>query len=193
MATNLNGTQAYRFELFEPQQAMPAPKKREVPVGPQRVIKAPEKTKEEKQAEAKEINRRIAVILSVAVVMFMLLGINMYSRTRLTVLAKETASIQTSIAEEQSRTVDLQSRLTQKMSTDAILDYATNRLGMVKGNRSQINRLFVWHGGGARPAGYAGRAVRAGHRHGSTFPSDGPRRPLHLCAVRRWCRSFDLF
>ena len=23
MATNLNGTQAYRFELFEPQQAMP--------------------------------------------------------------------------------------------------------------------------------------------------------------------------
>lgn len=27
MATNLNGTQAYRFELFEPQQAMPAPKK----------------------------------------------------------------------------------------------------------------------------------------------------------------------
>ena len=142
MATNLNGTQAYRFELFEPQQAMPAPKKREVPVGPQRVIKAPEKTKEEKQAEAKEINRRIAVILSVAVVMFMLLGINM-SRTRLTVLAKETASIQTSIAEEQSRTVDLQSRLTQKMSTDAILDYATNRLGMVKGNRSQINYITV--------------------------------------------------
>ena len=101
MATNLNGTQAYRFELFEPQQAMPAPKKREV------------------------------------------LGINMYSRTRLTVLAKETASIQTSIAEEQSRTVDLQSRLTQKMSTDAILDYATNRLGMVKGNRSQINYITV--------------------------------------------------
>ena len=143
MATNLNGTQAYRFELFEPQQAMPAPKKRETPVGPQRVIKAPEKTKEEKQAEAKEINRRIAVILSVAVVMFMLLGINMYSRTRLTVLAKETASIQTSIVEEQSRTVDLQSRLTQKMSTDAILDYATNRLGMVKGNRSQINYITV--------------------------------------------------
>lgn len=78
------------------------------------MIKAPEKTKEEKQAEAKEINRRIAVILSVAVVMFMLLGINMYSRTRLTVLAKETASIQTSIAEEQSRTVDLQSRLTRE-------------------------------------------------------------------------------
>ena len=143
MAANYNGTQAYRFELFEPQQAMPAPKKKEVPVGPQRVIKAPEKTKEEKQAEAKEINRRIAVILSVAVVMFMLLGINMYSRTRLTVLAKETASIQTSIAEEQSRTVDLQSRLTQKMSTDAILDYATNRLGMVKGNRSQINYITV--------------------------------------------------
>ena len=53
MATNLNLMQAYRFELFEPQQAMPAPKKMEVPVGPQRVIKAPEKTKEEKQAEAK--------------------------------------------------------------------------------------------------------------------------------------------
>lgn len=143
MAANYNGAQAYRFELFEPQQAMPAPKKKEVPVGPQRVVKAPKKTKAQKQAEAKEINRRIAVILTVSVVMFMLLGINMYSRTRLTVLAQEAAKIQTSISEEQSRTVDLQSRLTQKMSTDAVLDYATNRLGMVKGNRSQINYITV--------------------------------------------------
>ena len=143
MAANYNGAQAYRFELFEPQQAMPAPKKKEVPVGPQRVVEAPKKTKVQKQAEAKEINRRIAVILTVSVVMFMLLGINMYSRTRLTVLAQEAAKIQTSISEEQSRTVDLQSRLTQKMSTDAVLDYATNRLGMVKGNRSQINYITV--------------------------------------------------
>lgn len=143
MAANYNGAQAYRFELFESQQAMPAPKKKEVPVGPQRVVEAPKKTKAQKQAEAKEINRRIAVILTVSVVMFMLLGINMYSRTRLTVLAQEAAKIQTSISEEQSRTVDLQSRLTQKMSTDAVLDYATNRLGMVKGNRSQINYITV--------------------------------------------------
>lgn len=143
MAANYNGAQAYRFELFEPQQAMPAPKKKEVPVGPQQVVEAPKKTKVQKQAEAKEINRRIAVILTVSVVMFMLLGINMYSRTRLTVLAQEAAKIQTSISEEQSRTVDLQSRLTQKMSTDAVLDYATNRLGMVKGNRSQINYITV--------------------------------------------------
>ena len=143
MAANYNGAQAYRFELFEPQQAMPAPKKKEVPVGPQRVVESPKKTKAQKQAEAKEINRRIAVILTVSVVMFMLLGINMYSRTRLTVLAQEAAKIQTSISEEQSRTVDLQSRLTQKMSTDAVLDYATNRLGMVKGNRSQINYITV--------------------------------------------------
>ncbi len=143
MATNLNGTQAYRFELFEPQQAVPAPKKKAAPVGPQRVVKAPEKTKEQKRAEAKEINRRIGVILTVSVIMFMLLGINMYSRTRLTVLAQEVASIQTSISEEQSRTVDLQSRLTRKMSMDAVIDYATNRLGMVKGNRSQINYITV--------------------------------------------------
>ena len=45
MAANYNGAQAYRFELFEPQQAMPAPKKKEVPVGPQRVVEAPKKTK----------------------------------------------------------------------------------------------------------------------------------------------------
>ena len=44
MAANYNGAQAYRFELFEPQQAMPAPKKKEVPVGPQRVVEAPKKT-----------------------------------------------------------------------------------------------------------------------------------------------------
>lgn len=75
--------------------------------------------------------------------MFMLLGMNMYSRSRLTVLAQEAARIQTSISEEQSRTVDLQSRLTQKMGTDAIIDYATNRLGMVKGTRSQINYITV--------------------------------------------------
>lgn len=143
MATELNGTQAYRFELFEPQQAMPAPKRKSTPVGPQRVVKAPKKTKAQQNAEAKAINRRIAVIVSVAVVMFMLLGMNMYSRSRLTVLAQEAARIQTSISEEQSRTVDLQSRLTQKMGTDAIIDYATNRLGMVKGTRSQINYITV--------------------------------------------------
>ncbi len=143
MAANYNGAQAYRFELFEPQQAMPAPKKKEVPVGPQRVVEAPKKTKAQKQSEQQEINTHISVILTVSVVMFMLLGINMYSRTRLTVLAQEAAKIQTSISEEQSRTVDLQSRLTQKMSTDAVLDYATNRLGMVKGNRSQINYITV--------------------------------------------------
>ena len=139
MATELNGTQAYRFELFEPQQAMPAPKRKSAPVGPQRVVKAPKKTKAQQNAEAKAINRRIAVIVSVAVVMFMLLGMNMYSRSRLTVLAQEAARI----SEEQSRTVDLQSRLTQKMGTDAIIDYATNRLGMVKGTRSQINYITV--------------------------------------------------
>lgn len=106
-------------------------------------MKAPKKTKAQQNAEAKAINRRIAVIVSVAVVMFMLLGMNMYSRSRLTVLAQEAARIQTSISEEQSRTVDLQSRLTQKMGTDAIIDYATNRLGMVKGTRSQINYITV--------------------------------------------------
>ena len=122
---------------------MPAPKRKSAPVGPQRVVEAPKKTKAQQNAEAKAINRRIAVIVSVAVVMFMLLGMNMYSRSRLTVLAQEAARIQTSISEEQSRTVDLQSRLTQKMGTDAIIDYATNRLGMVKGTRSQINYITV--------------------------------------------------
>ena len=29
------------------------------------------------------------------------------------------------------------------MGTDAIIDYATNRLGMVKGTRSQINYITV--------------------------------------------------
>ena len=42
--------------------------------------------------------------------------------------------------------------------------------------------------GGARPAGYAGRAVCAGHRHRGALPPDEPRRPLHLRTVWRWCR-----
>lgn len=142
MAANYNGAQAYRFELFEPQQAMPAPKKRKF-----RSVRSEwSKRRKDKGAETgrskrnKQAHRRYSHRV---VVMFMLLGINMYSRTRLTVLAQEAAKIQTSISEEQSRTVDLQSRLTQKMSTDAVLDYATNRLGMVKGNRSQINYITV--------------------------------------------------
>ncbi len=49
-------------------------------------------------------------------------------------------------------------------------------------------RLFVRHCGGAGPAGYAGRAVRAGHRERGPFPPDGSRRPLHLRTVWRWCR-----
>lgn len=54
MVANYNGAQAYRFELFEPQQAMPAPKKKEVPVGPQRVVEAPKRQRRRNRQKQKK-------------------------------------------------------------------------------------------------------------------------------------------
>ena len=56
------------------------------------------------------------------------------------------------------------------------------------GRQRGLFRLPLRHGRGAGPAGNTGWAVCTGHRVRSTFPPDGPGRPLHLCAVRRWSR-----
>ncbi len=141
MAT-YDGSHAYNFELFEPKRAIPTPKKEE-PKGPQKLVKPKQKTQAQIRAEIQESNRRIAAILAMASTLMLLLGINMYSRARLTQLAKETSAIQASISEQDARMVDLQSKLTQKMSMSSIEDYASNKLGMIKGNRSQINYITV--------------------------------------------------
>ncbi len=141
MASTRDG--AYKFELFEAQQAaMPAPKKQEVPIGPQRVVKE-QRTKAEIHAEAVAINKRLAKIFIVSVCFVSFIGINMSARAKLTWTALQIASVQSQIDEENSRTVDLKSKLTQKMSTEAVEDYAVNRLGMIKANRSQINYISM--------------------------------------------------
>lgn len=141
MAATRDG--AYKFELFEAQQAaMPAPKKQETPKGPQRVVKE-HKSKAEERAEAVAVNRRLAKIFIVAVCFVTLMGINMAARASLTKTALDIAAVQSEIEEENSRTVDLKSKLTQKMSAEAIEDYAINRLGMIKTNRSQINYISM--------------------------------------------------
>lgn len=141
MASTRDG--AYKFELFEAQQsAMPAPKKQEVPIGPQRVVKE-QKTKAEKHTEALAVNKRLAKIFVVSVFFVSLVGINIYTHAKLTWTALQIASVQSQINEENSRTVDLKSKLTQKMSTEAVEDYAVNRLGMIKANRSQINYISM--------------------------------------------------
>lgn len=140
MAATRDG--AYKFELFEANQAaMPAPKRQEEPKGPQRVVREKRQTKAETEAEARAINKRLAKIFIVAVCFVALLIVNMSAHANMEKNALAIAAVQTAIEQENSRTVDLRSKLTQKMSTEAIEDYAINRLGMIKINRSQINYI----------------------------------------------------
>ncbi len=140
MAATRDG--AYKFELFEAQAAMPAPKKQEAPKGPQGVVEE-HKSKAEARAEAMAVNRRLAKIFIVSVCFVSLLGINMSARAKLTKTALDIAAVQAEIDEENSRTVDLKNKLTQKMSAEAVEDYAINRLGMIKTNRSQITYISM--------------------------------------------------
>ena len=57
------------------------------------------------------------------------------------------------------------------------------------GHQRGLFRFSLWHGRGAGNADDSGRAICPRHRVRSTFPPDGPHRPLHLRAVRRRGRS----
>ena len=138
------GSEAYKFELFEPQRA-PQPQKKAV-VGPQKVVKQKPKTQAEIRAEIREANKRIAKIVVVAAVLLALVGSVLFSRAQLMVLALEEEAAQTRLSQQKSENVRLQSALTQKMTMEEIENYAVNRLGMVKSSNSQITYLKVADG-----------------------------------------------
>jgi len=138
------GSEAYKFELFEPQRA-PQPQKK-VAVGPQKVVKQKPKTQAEIRAEIREANKRIAKIVVVAAVLLALVGSVLFSRAQLMVLALEEETAQTRLSQQKSENVRLQSALTQKMTMEEIENYAVNRLGMVKSSNSQVTYLKVADG-----------------------------------------------
>lgn len=139
------GSEAYKFELFEPQRAPQAPQKKKI-AGPQKVVKAKPKTQAQIRAEIREANKRIAKIVVVAVVLLSLVGSVLFSRAQLTVLAIQEEAAENRLSQLKSENVRLQSALAQKMTMDEIEEYAVNRLGMVKSSRSQITYVKVTDG-----------------------------------------------
>lgn len=139
------GSEAYKFELFEPQRAPRVPQKKTT-VGPQKVVKAKPKTQAQIRAEIREANKRIAKIVVVAVVLLSLVGSVLFSRAQLTVLAIQEEAAENRLSQLKSENVRLQSALAQKMTMDEIEEYAVNRLGMVKSSRSQITYVKVTDG-----------------------------------------------
>ncbi|MBQ2775586.1 MAG: hypothetical protein IJF40_06855 [Clostridia bacterium] len=139
------GSEAYKFELFEPQRA-PQQQPKKKAVGPQRVVKQKPKTQAEIRAEIRESNKRIAKIVVVAVVLLALVGSVLLSRAQLMVLALEEEAALTTLSQQKSENVRLQSALAQKMTMEEIENYAVNRLGMVKSSNSQITYIKVTDG-----------------------------------------------
>ena len=138
-----NGYKSYNIEQFEPRvvstsnaapKMKPAPQKR-----PQlELLKKPKLTArqlfEESQAGAKQARK----IFAIAVAVFMLMAMVIYSRVQLDEINREINSIENSIELAESDTVKLNNALNSMISINNVEDYAANVLGMVKVQEYQV-------------------------------------------------------
>ena len=131
---------AYDFETFSPK-----PKRTEQQEGgfEPRIVRAPKKSVKQKKAEKAAFNRKLAKILSITLVLFVLFGFRIYLQVSLTEKTRNLDQINAAIKVAQSENVALNSRLYEMMSLDAVEKKAVNELHMVKRDASQIRYISV--------------------------------------------------
>ena len=131
------GTQAYKFELFEPARApKQAPKRQDL--GPQKLVRQKPKSKNQAKEEKRLGLIRITRILIAAIIFVGLGGSVVLSRLQLSTLEADTQTAQKVLSEHVSEEVRLKSEISQRMSMSEIENYAINNLNMVKRNRTQM-------------------------------------------------------
>ena len=121
--------------------AVPAGRPRQ-PVEEPRVAPKPRVVRKSREQLIRETRRSRALafrFLAVAVVMFTLIGFQIYSKVRCDNLDRQLADIQEQIEIVESDNARLNLELNANVSLDQVEAYATNTLGMVKVADSQIH------------------------------------------------------
>ncbi len=109
-------------------QARPAPK-----------MKVIRKSQKQLQAETRRSRALALKVLSIAVVMFLALGFNIYSRVQVDELDQQLDEINRQISVLESDNTRRNMELNASVSLERVDEYARNQLGMVKISDYQVN------------------------------------------------------
>ena len=139
---NINANEAFKFELFE---TVIVPK--EIPTQKKEPVKLKEYKKdnndqkrieETEKAERKKHFYKIVKVVTISLVVFSCLAILLLSQAQISIVSLKTQAANAALAEANSEQIRINTALAQKVPMNEVEKYAVEKLGMVKGSRSQI-------------------------------------------------------
>lgn len=149
---NYTGSVAYDLSLFEPQVVeKPKIKSSEQKKTPKKQVAKKStsiqtQTDTGRQAQNIKINVTAVKIMAVACVFCMALVGLLVMNSKINVLERQIANVESQLSIAESENVRLNAELNSKISTDKIEDYAENVLGMVKAENYQISYIDLSKG-----------------------------------------------
>lgn len=137
---NINANEAFKFELFETvivPKEINSQKKEPVKLKEYKKDKnVQEKIEETKKAISR--NNKILKIAVISIVVFSCLAILLFSQAQISIVSLQTQAANAALAEASSEQIRINTALAQKVPMNEVEKYAVEKLGMVKGSRSQI-------------------------------------------------------
>lgn len=136
---NINANEAFKFELFE---TVIVPK--ELPVEKKEPVKLREYKKEDVEDKIEETarvigkNNKILKMAFISIITFACLAILIFSQAQISVIALQTQAASDALEQANSESIRINTALAQKVPMNEVEKYAVEKLGMVKGSRSQI-------------------------------------------------------
>ncbi|MBR4622086.1 MAG: septum formation inhibitor [Ruminococcus sp.] len=100
---------------------------------------------DEKPKKLRKARKTISIFkaFAIAAAAFLIFGSIIYGRVQLTSLYSEQSELETELAELQNENMGLESELAKKTGLTKVEDYAENRLGLHKLDRTQIKYVEV--------------------------------------------------
>lgn len=142
---------AYQYDTGYYGTAVPKrrPRPKEVPTNP-RVVR---KSKAALRRETRQARAQAIKLLSIAAVLLILLGFQVYGHVRVEELNRQIETVNSSISVMESENTRLTMDLNASASLNKVEDYAVNTLGMVKVQNYQVNYLNLSGGDSVEVSG----------------------------------------
>lgn len=133
-------SEAYDFELFEPKRRM-----EEAPPKKSNVIELPKEKLEENRRPKIGLKRILPAFLSFLIIAG-IGGTYIYGQVQLSELAQTLSSTEKTLQEQQNQYTQMKMKSNSKLSTEAVENYAANKLGMKKTTQNQITSVELSKG-----------------------------------------------
>jgi len=133
---NYNNSQAYDLSLFD---MAAAPKRAEEKRREFKVVEPKRKTKNEIRQEKAKDARLVARVVSVSLVLFTLIGMQIFANLRLNEISTLYAAEQKRLEIAQSENVRLQAAVDKMIKPETISELAETKLGMIQRENYQVS------------------------------------------------------